>query len=167
MAAGNTYTPIQSITTSGSVTSVTFSSIPSTYTDLVLIGNTKFSGNRTFLNMRVNGDTATNYSYTGVWGNGTTAGSDLTSSYNYGEMGVISDQWQTNTLHLLNYANTTTYKIWLARGNSLGSTASQDLNAYVNLWRSTAAINSIYLAPANGLSITDGTMFTLYGILAA
>lgn len=167
MAAGPTYTPIATTTTSGNATSVTFSSISSAYTDLVLVYSAKFSGNRTTMNLNFNSDTGSNYSYTQLYGNGTTIASSRTTTYTTGYGGLISDQWQAVLLHFNNYSNTTTYKTVLVRGNNLGSTASEDVSATVNLWRSTSAISTIKLAPANGLYLIDGSMFTLYGILAA
>ena len=76
MAAGATYVPLASTTLSSDTGSVTFSSISSSYTDLVIImsvqgntGGTAQGSNTNFL--RFNGDTASNYSYTYLSGNGT------------------------------------------------------------------------------------------------
>ena len=163
----STYTPIATTTTSGNATSVTFSSISSSYTDLVMVCNAKFSGNRTTMNLTFNSDTGNNYSYTQLYANGTTVGTGLVSTYGVGYAGLISDQWQTVLLNFLSYSSTSFYKTALVRGNNLGSTASEDVSATINLWRNTSAINSIKLAPANGLYLIDGSVFTLYGITAA
>lgn len=162
-----TYEPIATTTTSGNATSVTFSSISSAYTDILMVYHGKFSGNRTTMNLTLNSDTASNYSYTQLYGNGTTAASSRTTTYTVGYAGLISDQWQTVTLNFMDYSNSTTNKTVLVRGGNLGSTASEDVSATVNLWRSTAAINTIKLAPANGLYLIDGSIFTLFGIKAA
>ena len=84
MAAGATYTPIATQTTSGSTGAVTFSSIPQTYTDLVVVINTSLSGLCNSL-LQFNGDTGSNYSGTVIGGSGsapiTGRGSNLTFSY--------------------------------------------------------------------------------------
>jgi len=63
MAAGATYEPIATTTVSGSSTStVTFSSISGTYTDLVIIGNLGSQTTNAFPYLQFNGDTGSNYS---------------------------------------------------------------------------------------------------------
>jgi hypothetical protein len=172
MAAGPTYTPIATTTASGSVSTITFSSIPTTYTDLVIVENGNLSGsaNRCSLLIRVgNGsvDSGTNYSNTQLAGNGTSAYSGRGSNEAYCFAGVISEKVGTVITNIMNYANTTTYKTFISRGNSLGQTASQDISAMVNVWRSTAAINTIQIFAADGTNYSSNTTFTLYGITAA
>jgi hypothetical protein len=166
MPAGSTYTPIATITTSGSVSTYTFSSIPSTYTDIVAIGNFQLSTATAFRG-RVNGDTGSNYSLTNLAGNGTSASSSRESNATNWVLGGVPTSASTaydNTLvaHYMNYANTSTYKTVI---NRFGS-ASKETMANINLWRSTSAINSITLYVASGY-IVDGSTFTLYGIAAA
>jgi len=168
MAAGSTYTPIATQTTSSSVASVTFSSIPSTYTDLVLISNVyKTGGSGQSGVFQVNGDTGTNYSFTYINGNGTSATSGRVSSNTYGCFDLwgqsMSDTtFEEHALNFMNYSNTTTYKTILYRGNAVNKGVEQG----VNLWRSTAAITSVVLYLQAGSFVT-GSTFTLYGIAAA
>jgi hypothetical protein len=169
MAAGRTYTPIATASVSNTTTAgLTFSSVPSTYTDLVLIfnGNADASGNGTRL--RFNGDTASNYSDTALRGNGTTASSARETSttngfvitgYGYGSTVTLSE---VTIVNIQNYANTTTYKTSLIRtGAAAGATS-----AAVGLWRSTSAINTLYVYAENGY-LLNGSNATLYGIAAA
>lgn len=164
MAAGSTYTPIATTTLASAATSYTFSSIPSTYTDLVLIADMSATGSTNYPSIRLNGDTAGNYSRTYINGDGTTA----TSSRN-GEtyMTVFGNQitaTRTNfIMHFMNYANTTTYKTALSRKNDTGNI----MGATVHLWRSTSAISSILITSQTADTFKIGTMFTLYGITAA
>ena len=76
-----TYDPIATTTISGSSTNTyTFSSIPSTYTDLVLaFANFQGTTNYSFA-LRFNGDSGSNYSYTVLEGNGTSASSGTSTS---------------------------------------------------------------------------------------
>ena len=164
MAAGNTYTPIATTTLSSSAASYTFSSIPSTYTDLVLITYTKDVRNvdGTDLAIRVNTDTGTNYSWLFIQGTGSAAatarGSNQTIMYAGIGTGV---NYAPSIFQFNNYANTTTYKTLIAR-NGEGNSATR---LGIGLWRNTAAINSITVIGEQGLN--TGTMLTLYGITAA
>lgn len=168
MAAGSTYTPIATATASGSVNSITFSSITGSYTDLVIVVNASLaSGSNQNLTCQVNGDTGTNYSWTRLTGNGSTATSDRAS--NYGSIilenaGYLSTSgWSNYIINFLNYSNTTTYKTVINRANyPLNGT-----DACVNLWRNTNAITSINLYTQSSANFATGSTFTLYGITAA
>jgi hypothetical protein len=160
-----TYTPIARQVLNGT-TSVDFTSISSTYTDLVLIGSLIQSGSAINSFMRVgNGtvDTGSNYSQTILYGNGTSAVSTRVSSQTAfyadiaGAPGTGSD-YNVVTYSLQNYSNTTTNKTVLMRA----SKATNGTDAIVGLWRSTSAINRISLYSSNALTGT----FTLYGIKA-
>ena len=164
-----TYVPIQTYTLASASSPVTFSSIPSTYTDLVLISSVLgVTGTSYSLQATVNSDSATNYSVTWLLGNGTAASSSRTTSAASMYLGQLTgylttDSPMTAITNFSNYANTTTYKTMLSRGNNAGT----DTEAIVGLWRSTAAINRIDLSLASGTSFQIGSTFTLYGILAA
>jgi hypothetical protein len=161
-----TYEPIATQTLGSTAASVTFSSIPSTYTDLVLICNGTASSN-TGLTMRFNGDTSTNYSMTVLEGSGSTALSERQTSVSQARF-VWNSLWNTTTpgtviLNIMNYANTTTFKTVLWRS----STASNYVEAGVNLWRKTPEAISSFLIQTTGANIAAGSTFTLYGIKAA
>lgn len=160
MPAGNTYEAIFTETASA-VSSVTFSSIPSTYTDLVCIVQAANSTN-TDLGIRFNGDTASNYSVTLLVGNGSSATSTRYSSQNEIYLDITGTQTgqMTYIVNVQNYSNATTYKTTLTRYSNAGVAAE----ASVGLWRSTAAINSVTIK--NGAGTFTGQV-TLYGILAA
>lgn len=162
-----TYTPIASVTLGSNATSVTFSSIPQTYTDLVLVTYSVMSasGNTNFA--KVNSDSGSNYSYTVLNGNGSTARSARGSSQSVGL--IISSaygQGTTNTTitHFFNYANTTTNKTSLSRWND----ASTGTELSVGLWRSTSAITTLdVVCNGGGVTFQSGSTFNLYGILGA
>ena len=161
-----TYDLIASQTLGSAASSITFSSIAASWTDLrlVLVG-TASTGNYLAPNMQFNGVTTTTYSVTWLWGNGTTTGSS--SQTNQTGMSFNSQNSITSSIpgflsaDIFSYAGST-YKTVL-------TTASVDLNGSgeveraVNLWRSTAAITSLTL---NG-SFGTGFNAQLYGIKAA
>ncbi len=163
-----TYEPIATTTLSTTATSITFSSISGTYTDLLIVCNVLPSTNQSF-NLRVgNGsiDTGTNYSYTRLFGNGSSASSDRGSNTAnpWGSWGVNA---QANTplifmTQIQNYSNTTTNKTYLTR---IADDYTQYVGAIVSLWRSTSAINTVSLVSASNMN--SGTNVTLYGIKAA
>jgi hypothetical protein len=165
VAAGNTYVAIATYTIPSAQASYTFSSIPSTYTDLIIVANIATTVADEDLYLQFNGDTATNYSVTQLRANGTTATCvSVTDSGRIGWMGYTgtTDAGLVSTMHIQNYANTTTYKTVLDRG----SLASGWVTTAVGLWRSTSAINSIKVI-AGAYSFKTGSTISLYGIAAA
>ena len=170
MAAGNTYTPIATYTVPSAQANYTFSSIPGTYTDLVLIINGAMSINNGGFYARLNGDTGTNYSETNLYGNGTTATSDRdsTASILYIAARSLSTTvgGTTMIMNLMNYSNTTTYKTVLLRENVTDSTYP-GTSITTGLWRSTSAITTILLYCSGVATLSAGTTLSLYGILAA
>ena len=156
-----TYTPIATQTLGSSAATVTFSSIPSTYTDLILIiDGTASGGDAVYL--QYNSDTGSNYSWTAVQGDGTVATSQRGSATTEARIGSISTTRYNSISQIMNYSNTTTNKTCLSRSVRTGVNTF----AFVNLWRSTAAITSIAIkTPVSTFS--TGCVFTLYGIKAA
>jgi len=159
-----TYEPIATQVLESSQANITFSSIPQTYTDLILIVNGRITTSTINPDARVNSDTGTNYSFTEVAGSGSAASSSRSSTINYlrlASFGYLDTVYATNLItQFMNYSNTTTYKTIISRGNNAGNGTS----LVANLWRSTAAISSIVLVTG---TYSAGSTFTLYGIKAA
>ena len=162
-----TYEPISTQTLGSTTTTVTFSSIPQTYTDLVVVYQPKMISATADIGMRYNSDTGTNYSLTRLSGNGSstfsTRGSNTSSiGDSYGFAGTAIDS--VAIIHIMNYSNTTTYKTSLHRYNR----ALSGLDAVVGLWRSTSAITSVGFTAVDGTinDFASGSTFTLYGIKA-
>jgi hypothetical protein len=171
MAAGATYVPIQTITASGSVSDVAFTSIPSTYTDLYIVcqGRTANSVSEQAVQVYLNNDFTGLGSFTELRGDGSSATSNRTTStsgirvgYFAGASAVSGVLGQCN-FSIMNYANTTTYKTLIARGG----VASSSTTAAVGLFRSTSAITSVGIATFGAGNYTAGSTFTLFGISAA
>lgn len=162
MAAGMTYFPITTNTVSGtSTTSITFSSIPATYTDLIIVANGAESADQ-YMAMRLNGDTGSNYSDTLLSGSGSATSSSRNTSQTFGRFGsgTVTGRW-VSIVQIQNYSNSTTYKTWLWRSNLDYVTAG------VSLWRSTSAITSVTLLTTTSDYFVSGSTFTLYGIASA
>jgi hypothetical protein len=158
----STYTPIATTTLGSAAASYTFSSIPGTYTDLILIASGTVATDGA-IRFQFNGDTSTNYSSTLLYGNGTIVNSVRGSNETTGGGGRLGTVVSASILQFMNYSNTTTYKTVISRGGSQNAIVS----ALVSLWRSSAAITSILLKPESTTNFDAGTTFTLYGIAAA
>jgi hypothetical protein len=161
-----TYEPIATTTLGSATATVTFNSIPGTYTDLILITSTASdlaSGSEHIL-CRFNSDSGTNYSATYLYGTGSSALSGRNSNSTGAFIGRQEQtELGTGITHIQNYANTTTNKTVLSRGGLAG----QITIAYVSLWRSTSAITRIDLTPNGATNFDAGSTFTLYGVKAA
>lgn len=170
-----TYEPVATQTISGSVAaSVTFSSIGSTYTDLVLIMSVRsdrVTNGSSSIRLEFNGDTASNYSSIYMYGNGATPTSgQATSTTPMPQIGEAPGGATLTTtqglakVSLFSYAGSTNKTVlseWAADRNGAGL-----VGRTVGLWRSTAAITSIKIT-ISGQNIEIGSSFTLYGIKAA
>jgi hypothetical protein len=162
----NTYVPIATYTIPSAAASYTFSSISGSYTDLVLVSNVKVSSVGEAVQIRFNSDSGNNYSFTQLSGNGTNAGSSR--SNNLSIIYISNDGSATNygtaITQIMNYSNTTTYKTTLGRFSEASATSWAD----VGLWRNTAAITSLTLnVSGTSKTLSEGSTFSLYGILAA
>jgi len=164
-----TYEPIATTTLGSAASSITFSSIASTWTDLRLVftGSMANAGGSR-LNIRFNSDTGTNYSYTRLSGNGTSAASARNSNQDGIIMGVSDipqDAIYMNEIDIFSYAGST-YKTCLIKQAS-DNNGSGWVFSQVGLWRSTSAITSITLVDYQGTNINAGATATLWGIKAA
>jgi hypothetical protein len=168
MAAGSTYTPIATTTLGSAQSSYTFTSIPSTYTDLVLVANIKASTAANAYIRVGNGsiDSGTNYGYTNLSGDGSTATSARSSNNSLIAAtttgGSLDNRIGTVLISFQNYSNSSTFKTALVRFSSAGV----ETVATVGTWRSTSAINQIQILSLSP-NYDIGSTFTLYGIAAA
>lgn len=160
-----TYEAIATTTLSSNQSSLTFSTISGSYTDIIIVAQTKNSSTAANTRMTFNSDTGSNYSVTRLSGNGSSATSDRSSNSAF----IIIDSQAANDttfnqmfiVQINNYSNTTTYKTSLTRSNN----ADYGTNANVGLWRSTSAITSVTFTPDGGQYAT-GSTFTLYAVKA-
>jgi hypothetical protein len=158
-----TYEPIASTTLGTASTTITLSSIPSTYTDLkiVLTGRTN-AGAGNAVTIQFNSDTATNYSWTYLSGNGSAASSTrgtAVTSIAAGPYLTNNENIATGIIDIFSYAGST-YKTALIK-----MTNSSFSRTTIGTWRSTSAITSITLTSSNAMAV--GTIATIYGIKAA
>ena len=167
MAAGATYEPIATTTLSSAAASITFSSIPATYTDLRLVLTATSSTAGADVQIQFNG-TTTAYSHTYMYGSGSAAVSGRVNGATYIYLdylvGLSTTIPSLYEVDIFSYAGST-FKTLLNR-TAEDRNGSGEVLASVGLWRNTAAITSIYLF-LSAYNFATGTTATLYGIKSA
>jgi hypothetical protein len=161
---------IQTITVgSGGSTSVSFTSIPNTYSHLQIRCITKDSRSNpnTAFSMRFNGDGGSNYSEHGITGDGSSVSAYGTA--NTSNMGIGNTSGGSNAnifgiqvIDIVDYANTNKYKTIRALGGH-DQNGSGYLGLFSGNWRSTSAVTSITISPLVA-NIAQYSSFALYGI---
>jgi hypothetical protein len=157
-----TYIALANTTLSSTATSITFSSIPATYRDLVLVIAGTTDATRT-TGVRFNSDTGSNYSYVEMNGTGSAAESS-SGTLSFALAGRMTTSQSTTIVQVMDYSATDKHKTVLSRGGS-----SADLvRASASRWANTAAITSVYIATLdiNVNAFQSGTTFSLFGIVS-
>lgn len=158
----STYAPIATTTLASASSSVDFSSIPSTYTDLVLIVTGTSSGANINYGLRFNDVATSTYHALRLYADGSSVITDRLLSYNNAIISNISSASSTTVIQFNGYSTTTLKKTFISRSNS---------NNYVwlnaGLWNSNSAINKITFLTTTGYALQPGTTLSLYGIKAA
>jgi hypothetical protein len=162
-----TYIALANTTLSSATSTVTFSSIPATYRDLVLVCSVKMSVGKT-LGITINDDTGSNYSHVWMYGIGSGSGSSTASTNaQYRFMGENANVSTTNFDNSLtsfqDYSATDKHKTMLTRNNQTGSL----VEAIAGRWANTNPITKLALAAVGGGSnFESGSTFALYGIVS-
>jgi hypothetical protein len=170
----NTYTLIASNTLSSSAASVTFSSIPATYTDLVLKMSARASGSGSLagLAIKFNGSTTSIYSNTNLFAYSSSGTSDRTTNAasipamdNITDGGGTANTFSSNELYIPNYTASANKPTSLSSVVEKNTATNFEWLVYngAGLFRDTAAISSIALT-TNAGSFVSGSSFFLYGI---
>ena len=157
---------------SGGTATVTFSSIPSTYTHLQIRATAQSNrgGGQDQFTMVINSDTSTNYYQHAIEGTGnSSAATAFAYPRNWICLGDFADGTYDSTAFgfsicdILDYKNTNKYKV--TRSFSGWDTNGQ---GYVRLdsglWKSTAAISSLTIGVQDGTLIKQFSSFALYGV---
>jgi hypothetical protein len=168
MADVSTEVAIATQTLGSSAATLTFSSIPSSYTDLRLVLTTTTVSTGENIIARFNSDSTSNYSYTAIYA-GTGLSPSSASNANTSFLIFTQGGGTSNTIPCFYTADIFSYTGSTYKTSLL--TSSEDKNTsgyverYVGLWRSTSAINRIDLSTYGGSNLAAGTTATLYGIL--
>ncbi len=146
----------------GGTSTISFTSIPSTYKHLQIRVFAKNDGLAS-ISMRFNGDSGSNYSWHRLYGNGTTVTAQPGATQAQLLTGVLDAQFGSTIIDILDYANTTKYKT-VRTLSGYDNNGSGWAGIWSGNWQNTNAISSI--------TITSGTIaqyssFALYGIKGA
>ena len=162
-----TYVKIASVAVGvGGAASIDFSSIPATYTDLLLIASTRTNNTNRTQQLFLNNDTTqANYAYRTLDGNGSAASSGNSANAYMFQSNISTDTASTfgsGQFYIPNYAGST------AKSFSVDSVAETNASASMaemlaGKWSGTAVINQITLTPFAGSWVQYSTA-VLYGI---
>jgi hypothetical protein len=169
----NTFIKIASVTVgSGGASTIDFTSIPSTYTDLCV----KISARSSYssgegVSMRFNGSSGANYTYKQLYGFGSSVGSyGPPSLETYGFLGTIggtnytASTFNSIDLYVPNYASSNNKSFSVDTVAENNSATVNQLDLIAGLWSQTAAITSITLTSYNAANFVQYSTATLYGI---
>ncbi len=162
----NTYTLISSNVLTSAAASVTFSSIPGTYTDLVLRISANGNGS-SLLYAKINPSNS-NHSYRALYGTGTTAASGDTgngsSLFEMGSISTATDVFGSTEIYFPNYTVSANKPVSGFGVREINLETSNKISAIAALWSSTSAITSIELGTLGGSGFNTGSSFYLYGV---
>ena len=151
---------------SGGASSIDFTSIPSTYTDLVLICSLRVSRASVVNNtvIKFNGS-STSYSERVLYGNGSSAGSysdtqiyDVNNAAN-----STASTFANSQFYIPNYAGSTNKSVSNDSVSETNATAAT-AQLVAGLWSNTSAITSLSLTDYSGTNFAQYSTATLYGI---
>jgi hypothetical protein len=158
---------------SGGVASITFGSIPQTYSHLQIRGFVRTTAVQSLFGLRLRVgnntlDTSGNYSTHQMYGDGSTVATAANFSANETYMGTgpaannLADTFGVAIIDILDYSNTTTNKtIRSLNGVDMNGSGYVGLNSAA--WLNTSAINILSLYPSAG-SFAQYSQIALYGI---
>jgi hypothetical protein len=167
-----TYQLIETKTLGTAVSTIEFTSIPQTFTDLVLVSNYRTTRAAVFdqLRIRFNGNTGANYTWLGAYGSGSSAGAENTGddvSFKT-DVGVgnnaTANTFSNGAIYIANYTGSTNKSVSIdAVGENNATEAYQFI--YVGTYTNTTAITSIQGFSEGSANFVVGSTFSLYGIL--
>jgi hypothetical protein len=161
----NTYIKIASVVVgSGGSTTIDFTSIPSTYTDLKLVSSLRGDANTVDMTHSFNTLT-TNQTQRFLRGNGAAAasGSDALIYGLQNASTYTATVFTNSELYIANYASSN-HKSMSADTVTENNTTTSFAMLFANLWSATAAINAISLVAGSSGKFVQYSTATLYGI---
>lgn len=160
-----------------SAASISFTGIPATYEDLLLVvmGRTDRAALNDLLRIRFNNDSAANYYSQAISASAAAVAATEELAQTSGWVGQFAGNTATAGLpgiaHILipAYARTVFQKIARCQGaySAANTTTNQILRSLMTRWASTAAINRVDVLPGTGPNFLTGTVASLYGIRSA
>lgn len=151
-----TYDLIASNVLGSSASSVTFSAIPATYRDLIVVINAIAPGGAILA--RYNSDTGSNYNFVRMFADGSSAYSNAYTNQNSNDIGIGGANGNVSILQIMDYSATDKHKSSLSRSND-----PSYVWAHAHRWANTSAITAVQIY---GSTFSTGSSFYLYGIVS-
>ncbi len=150
----------------GGTSSINFTSIPQTYTDLLIVASVRNSSTFEHLLIGINGSTA-NFSeryFSGYGSNGISNSTYPRYLGNTTRAGQTANTFGSTSIYIPNYTSSSNKSI-MAESLSENNNAT-DFGAVMsgNLWSQTTAISSIQITNEGAATILEYSSATLYGI---
>lgn len=166
----NTYYLISSVTVgSGGSSTISFTSIPSTYTDLCLVTSLRSSNSSSDVALQVNSISA-GYSWRQIYGTGSSVSTDtLSNQSTLNRLGrsnpstTTASIFSSNVTYIPNYAGAL-YKSFVTEGLYEDNATANRMALISGLMSNTAAISSITLTIDGGGNFVQYSTAYLYGI---
>jgi hypothetical protein len=160
-----TYTPIATQTLASPAASVTFTSIPQDYRDLIIVVRALASAT-TDCGLRFNADTSSNYTFARMSGNGSSAftfGQTTTQAYLAEIVKATTTEAVFIQIDIMDYSATDKHTSIVSRSGQ----SATGVEAFASRWANTSAITSAEIRAATGsATFSAGATFSLYGIAA-
>jgi hypothetical protein len=156
---------------SGGLSSITFGSIPQTYTHLQIRYISRNASATDTTIVRFNNDSGSNYAWHQLRGSGSTATSVAGTNASYWELpwvtysGTTASAYGSGVADILDYTNTNKYKTARAFGGA-DTNGSGFVYLASGLWQSTSAISTIVIQASTG-NLAQYSSYALYGIKGA
>lgn len=150
---------------SGGASSISFSSIPSTYKHLQLRVITGSNPGGYNSGLRFNSDSGSNYYGHALYGSGSTAGSFSLGSQTFASIsfnGISNTEFSPTIVDILDYTNTNKNKV-IRSLTGRNNNASGDIYLMSGSWGNTNAITDITIV-APSATFIQYSSFALYGI---
>jgi len=161
----NTFTKIGFVIVgSGGAASIDFTSIPNTFTDLIIKYSTRNNAATNDLTLTFNGSSSTwsrKYLYGTGGGSGSASGADNTGFVS-NNSGFTANTFASGEIYISNYASAN-YKALSSDNVQENNAASATMYLTASLWSTTTAINQVTLI-SYGASFVEYSTATLYGI---
>ena len=173
LVAGGDYESIATTTVgSGGSSTVTFSSIPSTFKHLqirAIARDASATNDVTSIKLVINSDTSSTYTRHILYADGSSVSSayNATTGFCYAggvvQGGFTANVFAANVMDILDYANTNKYKTLRNLSGADGNGSGQ-MTLVSNLWQSSSAITTLSFTSFSGSNFAQYSQFALYGI---
>ena len=162
-----TMTKLATVTVgSGGSSSIDFTNIPQTYTDLVIKYSGRNDSNNGTLLVKYNNDgVASNYLYIQVYGDGSAVNNDTQADLFFGVVTrstFTASTFSSGEIYIPNYTSSN-YKSVTTDSVSENNSTSVITSMWAGIWKNTAPISRITLSLYTGAFVQHSTA-TLYGI---